>query len=434
MKKIILFLLVGILSGLTVTAQQTSNDILKLSLKDCIELTLNNNYNRQSVALNESTKQEIYEQSKMERLPNLNASIGETFTHSNNTDSDWSGNYSLNTRVTIYQGGYINSTIEKGRLSVEQSKYRTTQYENDLTIQVLQSFLTTLGNEELLRYQNAVLKASEEQVIQGKLRFEAGEILESDYLLLQAQYETDLNNKLETKISRDNSLNKLKNLMSMDLSQAIEIIYPNDSVLDEMGIMPSEAEVVSRSIETLPDLRISDYNVQIAETGVRISRSGYFPTLSLNAGIGTGHVNDFSLYGSQLSDGLNEQVGLTLSIPIFNNNRTKSNIAQSRIALQQAELEREQTKLDVRQTIIQEYRNVVLAESKYKSSQIRQNAYMASFQAYRMKFEQGSITAVELLQQQNNYINVLNDYVQSKYGFMLKRKVLDVYMGNPVTL
>ncbi|MDA3817492.1 MAG: TolC family protein [Prolixibacteraceae bacterium] len=434
MKKIILYLLVGILSGLTVTAQQTSDDILKLSLEDCIKLTLNNNYNRQSVALNELANQEIYEQSKMERLPNFNASIGETYTHSNTTGSDWSGNYSLNTGVTIYQGGYINDVIEKSRLSTEQSKYRTVQYENDLTIQVLQSFLTALGNEELLRYQNAVLKASEEQVRQGKVRFEAGEILESDYLLLQAQYETDLNNKIETTISRDNSLNTLKNLMSLDLSQDIEIIYPDDSVLDEMGIMPSEAEVVSRSIKTLPDLQISDYNVEIAEAGVRISRSGYYPTLSLDAGIGTGHMNDFSKYGSQLSDGLNEQIGLTLSIPIFNNNRTKSNITQSRIALQQAELEREQTELDVRQTIIQEYRNVVLAESKYKSSQIRQNAYLASFQAYQMKFEQGSITAVELLQQQNNYINIMNDYVQSKFGFMLKRKVLDVYMGNPVTL
>jgi outer membrane protein len=77
---------------------------------------------------------------------------------------------------------------------------------------------------------------------------------------------------------------------------------------------------------------------------------------------------------------------------------------------------------------------VILAESKYKSSQVSQNAYFASFQAYQKKFEQGSITAVELLQQQNNYINVMNDYIQSKYSFMLRRKVLDVYMGNPVTL
>lgn len=432
--KIFFYLLIGVLSGLTAIAQQPSAEVLRLSLEDCIEFAFKNNYNRQSVALNESANQEIYKQSKMERLPNLNASIGETYSHYNNTGNDWSGNYSLNTGVTLYQGSYINNTIEKNRLSAELSVYRTAQYENDLTIQVLQAFLTALGNEELLHYQNAVLKASEEQMKQGKVRFETGEILESDYLLLEAQYANDQNNMLETTISRDNSLNILKNLMSVDLSQAIEILYPNDSVLDAMGIMPSEAEVVSRSIETLPDLRISDYNVGIAETGVRISRSAYSPSLSLNAGIGSGHINEFSNYGSQLSDRFNEQIGLTLSIPIFNHNRTKSDVSKNQIALQQAELERKQTELDVRQTLIQEYRSVVLAESEYRSSKIRENAYLASFDAYQMKFEQGSITAVELLQQQNNYISVMNDYIQSKYGFMLKRKVLDVYMGEPVKI
>ncbi len=434
MKKIIFCLLVGIVSGVTLTAQQTSDDVLKLSLEDCIKLTLNNNYNCQSIALSETANQEVYKQSKMERLPYLNASIGESYTHSNNTGSDFSGNYSLNTGVTLYQGGYISNAIEKSRLSAEQSKYRTSQYENDLTIQVLQSFLTALGNEELLRYQSAVLKASEEQMKQGKIRFEAGEILESDYMLFEAQYANDQNNMLETTINRDNSLNILKNLMSLDLSQAIEIIYPEDSVMDAMGVIPAEAEVVSRSIETLPDLRISDYSVEISKTGVRISRSAYFPSLSLSAGIGSGHMNDFSKYDTQLSDRFNEQIGLTLSIPIFNNNRAKSNVAQSRIALQQAELERKQTELDVRQTLIQEYRSVVLAESKFRASQIRQKAYLASFQAYQMKFEQGSITAVELLQQQNNYINVMNEYIQNKYSFMLKRKVLDVYMGDPVKM
>jgi outer membrane protein len=434
MKKIFFCLLIGILFGYTAKAQQPSGATLQLSLEDCIGLALKDNYMRQSVALNEQANQEVYKQSKTERLPNLNASIGETFTHSNNTGSDFSGNYSLNTGVTLYQGGYKNSTIEKNRLTLEQSGYRTAQYENDLTVQVLQAFLTALGNEELLRYQHAVLKASEEQMKQGKLRFGAGEILESDYLLLEAQHANDQNNVLETTISRDNSLNKLKNLMSLDLSQAIEITYPESSVLDAMGTMPSESEVVSRSIETLPDLRISDYNVEIASTGVSISKSAGMPTLSLNAGIGTGHSNGFSNYGSQISDRLNEQVGLTLSIPIFDLNRTKTNVAKSRIALQQAELERKQTELDVQQTLVQEYRNVVLAESKYKSSQIRQNAYLASFKAYQMKFEQGAITAVELLQQQNNYISAMNDYVQSKYGFMLKRKVLDVYMGEPVRM
>lgn len=434
MKKVLLYLLTGSFFVFSASAQNISEEVFRLSLEECIELVFKNNYNRQSVVLNELSAQEAYNQSKMEWLPNLGASFGETFSDSKSTDGDWSGNYSLSTGVALFQGGYIKNTVENANLSLEQSKYRTAQYDNDLTIQVLQSFLTALGNEELLRYQNAVLKASDEQLKQGRVRFEAGDILKSDFLLLEAQYANDLSNVFETKIGRDNSLNNLKNLMSFDLSKEIEIVYPDESVLDALGILPSEDEFIARSIETLPELKISDYNVEIAKNGVQISRSSYFPALSLSAGIGTGHAPNFQRYGSQLNDRLNENAGITLSIPIFNNGRTKEKVTQSKISLQQTELERKQTELDIRQTLNEEYKNVVLAESKYRSTQIQQNAYQASFETYQLKFEQGSITAVELLQQQNNYINVLNDYIQSKYGFLLKRKVLDVYMGYSVQL
>lgn len=429
-----IFLLTLMLIPFLGMGQNQQPDTLRLTLQDCLHLVNSNNYNRQSIALNESLSEDVYKQSKMERLPNLSASFGETYTYSHDAGSDWSGNYSLNTDITIYKGGYINNNIKKSKLSAEQSAYLTAQYDNDLTIQVLQSFLTALGNEELLKYQDAVLNASEEQLRQGKSRFETGEILESDLMLLKAQYENDRNNILEATINLNNSLNVLKGLMSLDLSQQIEIIYLDDSLLEQIGIMPSEEEMIKRSFETLPELRISDYNVEIAEVGVSIARSAYIPTLSLGASIGTGHMNNFSNYGTQISDRLNEQVGISLNVPIYNRNRTKSSVTQSRIALQQAELERKQTELDVRQTLIQEYQSVVAAESKFHSSQISRDAYESSFNTYRLMFEQGTITAVELLQQQNNYISAMNNYIQSKYSFILKRKVLDVFMGISITM
>ncbi len=406
---------------------------LRLTLEDCLSIVGADNYNRRSMALGETASLDLYDQSKRDRLPSINASVGESYSHQTGADGNVGGNLSVNTAVTLWQGGSINATIEKSRLSSEQAALRTAQYDNELTIQVLESFLTALGNEELLRYQQAIATASEEQLRQGKARFDEGDIIESDYLLLEAQHASDLNNILETRINRDNSLNALKSLMAMDMSTDIEIVYPDDSALARMGVMPSEAEVLSRSMETLPDVRISDYNVEIAETGVRISRAGFAPTISASAGIGTGHTG-FSNLGTQLSDRLNEQIGVSVSIPLFNRGRTKSNVTQSRIALQQAELERKQTTLDIEQNITQQYRSVVAAESKYRSSEIRSGAYSASFDAYRLKFEQGAITAVEMLQQQNNYISAMNDYIQNKYGYMLRRKVLDVYMGEQVTM
>lgn len=316
----------------------------------------------------------------------------------------------------------------------EQAYLKTTQYDNELTIQILQAFLTALGNEELLKYQQTLVQASEEQVLQGKKRFDVGEILESDYLLLESQWATDKNNIVETTINRDNSLLALKTLLSIDPLRPLEIIYPDEDAVERMNLLPGEEYALERSLISMPDMQISQYNVEIAEAGLKISKAGYTPTISLNGSLGTGHANDFVAYGSQLSDRFNAQIGISVSIPIFDKGRTRSNVTQSKITLQQAELEQKYTELTFRQNILQEYRNVVSAESKYEASKVKENAYSSSFAAYRTKYEVGSITTVELLQQQNNYVSAMNEYIQNKYGFILKRKMLDVYMGEKITM
>lgn len=432
MKKSLLLIMAAVFF-ISANAQETSEGTIRMTLEDCLDYAFENNYSRQSVKLNEESKQDLYNQSKLERLPNLTASLSENLNYTKGNSASWDGSYGLNTSVTLYQGGNISNTIEKNRLTATQSVYETQQYDNELTIQILQAFLTALSNEELLRYQEVILHSSEEQAKQGEIKFREGQILESDYLLLNAQYETDKNNIVESKINRDNSLAALKSLLSINPSQPFEIIFPDQDAVDLMSLMPSENDVIERSMNSLPDLQISKYNVEIAETGLKISKSGYYPTLSLNAGLGSGH-NDFSNYGTQISDRFNTQVGLTLSIPIFDRGRTKSNVTQSRIALQQAEYNQKQTELNIQQTLLQEYRNVISAESKYKASTVSQEAYLQSFEAYRAKFEAGAITPVDLLQQQNNYIGAMNEYIRNKYSFMLYRKILDVYMGEKISM
>ena len=123
-----------------------------------------------------------------------------------------------------------------------------------------------------------------------------------------------------------------------------------------------------------------------------------------------------------------------MHIPIFSRGSTKTNVKKSKIALEQAQLDYEQTQLSLRQTVSQAYRNVVSAFNAYKVSQAKENAYSKSFEAYNLQYQYGNITTVELLQQQNNYLNVLNSYIQNKYSLLMKRKILDLYMGKGVEL
>ena len=437
MKKYVL-ILTTILLPMMATAQEIPAKYI-FTLEECLQYAMDWNYNRQSLKLAEESSQVTYRQAKDERLPALNASLNENFTNSSKNTvngitsggSSIVGSYGVNASLTLYQGGAIKNTIEQSRLQMEQSAFQTSQYENELTIQILQSFLSVLGNEELMKYQSSVMEASREQLFQGKEQFRLGSILESDYLLFEAQYANDQNNIVDTEIARNNNLLTLKSLLSMDPATDLQIVYPDTSAIVGMSLLPKQIDVTERALNYLPEIKISQYNVDIAGVGVKLSKAGYYPTISLGAGLGTGHT-DFSNFGTQLNNRLNEQIGITVSIPIFDRNRTKSNVTKSKISLQQAELSQMQTELNICQTVTQEYQDVVSAYNKYLVTDIRQNASLKSFEAYRVQFNAGAITPVELLQQQNNYISALNDYIQSKYKFMLKRKILDVYMGEAV--
>ena len=278
--------------------------------------------------------------------------------------------------MTIYQGGNINNTIEQNRLNMERNEVQLERYDNQLATQILQSFLVILGNQELLNYQQKVLTTSREQVKQGRTRYSVGAILESDLLLLEAQYYSDSNNVVDTRINIDNNLLDLKVLLSMNPSDDLEIIAPDTDNLDDLkASLPTEEEAVNQAMEYMPDLRLGDYDIRIAEKNVDMARGNYFPSISANANVGMGVLSYDSDGNHKWYNTPTESAGISMSIPIYSRGQTKANVKKSRIALEQAQLDYEQSALSVRQTVVQAYRNVVAAYNAYKVSQLKEEAF-----------------------------------------------------------
>ena len=406
----------------------------RFSLEDCLRFAVANSNERKTMELTGESLETSYQQSRQQRLPSVSASFGENF--SNNADG-WSvsGNVGVGSSVTIYQGGNINNTIEQNRLNMERNAVQLERYDNQLTAQILQSFVTILGNQDLLNYQQEVLNTSRAQLNQGRVRHKLGAILESDFLLLEAQYYSDSNNVVDTRINIENNLMDLKVLLSMNPTDDLEIIAPNTEDLDDLkASLPTEEEAINLAMDYMPDLRIGDYDIRLAEKSVDMARGNYFPSITANANVGMG-VLSFDEDGNKKWYGTpTESAGVSMSIPIYSRGQTKANVKKSRIALEQAQLDYEQSRLNVRQTVVQAYRNVLSAYNAYKVSQVKENAYSKSFNAYNIQYQYGTITTVELLQQQNNYLNALNSYIQNKYSLVMQRKVLDIYMGKKIEL
>ena len=430
MKRHIIILTLLLLVVGTLSAQESASYLF--TLEDCIRFAFSNSLERKSMVLTGESLETTYQQSKQQRLPNLSASVGQNFSNNANGWST-SGNVGVGSSVTIYQGGNINNTIEQNRLNMERNEVQLERYDLQLVTQILQSFLTVLGNQELLNYQLEVLNTSREQMKQGRQRYKVGTILESDMLLLEAQYYSDSNNVVDTRINIGNNLLDLKVLLSMNPTDDLSVVSPNTDDLDDlMASLPAEEEAVSLAMETLPELRLGEYDIRLAEKSVDMARGSYFPSISANANVGMGVLSFDGNGNKNWYNTPTESAGISMSIPIYSRGQTKSNVKKSRIALQQAQLDYEQSELTARQTVVQAYRNVVSAFNAYKVSQVREEAYGKSFHAYNMQYQYGSITTVELLQQQNAYLNVLNNYIQNKYSLVMKRKILDLYMGKKI--
>lgn len=406
----------------------------QFSLDECLQYAFGNSYQRQSLQLSEKNAEESITQAKSNRKPSVNLSAGESASHyGSDSDIHVSGNAGINAGITLYQGGSISNNIKRSQIEAEDAKLKIEKYDNSLSIEILNAYLTVLRSDETIKYKTAVVETSKEQAELGKKKYDAGTMLESDYLVLEAQYTANRTDTLDSQISRQTSLLSLKRLMSMDPYADLSLIGPDTSAIDALALLPSQDECVNKALETMPDLKLSKSAIEITEIQTDITKAGRRPTISANAGIGTSH-RDFDNVGRQLGDNFNQQIGVSLSMPLYDRGQTKSKLAQSKYSRQMAELDEAQAELEIKQTVINQYQNVKLAYERYKMAKQRCNAYREVLNVYNVKFNVGAVVITDLLTQQANYINAINEYVQAKYSFILNRKILDVYTGDGVKM
>ncbi len=414
-----------------------SNNPTLFSLEDCIRYAEEHNYTLQTAGLNITSSEINLKQAKENIAPSISASASQGLgTNHYQHAVSWNGNYGINAGMTLFKGLSNYNSIKQSKLQVEQSNLELEQNKNNIRVSIIQAFLNIMMNEDLLVYQQEVLKSSQEQKEQGEQQFRVGKILESEYKMLQAQFTSDSFNIENTKINIQNNYLTLKNLLAIDPASEVQIVRPDSATLFKSLEIPQLQDMMTQSMNYLPELKMMDNAITNAQYDVKLQKANYYPSLSLNAGISTGYNNsnltDNLGWGTQLWHGLGENVGLSLSVPIYQRSSVRHSVQQAELRVQQAELSQKETEYQVSRELQQYYLDVLSAQNDYRVAEAQREAYEANYNAYNFKFKYGAVTAVDLIQQQTNYLNQLNKFMQAKYAFVLERKILDVMMGVPV--
>lgn len=442
MRKLILILIVvliaGTCRGMSISGQQDS----VWTLQKCIEHAFNQNIQIRKSEISNRRFGVYAEQARAQRHPSVNSSFNENFTWSKDpltgatTLTGASGsNFSLNSGVTLYNASRINNQIKQSDLEIEGGKYSLETTKESISLSILNAYLQVLYAEEQVKNSQKQIESTTGQLNLAGERLALQSISVSDYAQVKSQLASEkltlANSESQLSIAKVN----LMQLMELPAGEEFIIAHPDLEATLNQGRLPDVKTVYETALAIKPQIKNADINKKIAGLDEKIARASYFPVLSASAGISAGYSSTATdPYFSQLNQGLRPAVGFSLAIPIYQKKQVKTSVSVAKLGYEDAELSETDTKNQLRKNIEQACLDVTSAQIEYEASSEKYKATLESSSLSEEKFNQGIINSVDYLVSKTNLIVAESQFLQSKYNLIFSYRILDFYMGIPLSL
>lgn len=448
------------------------------TLEDCVKYALDNNIQIKRVGLQSDVARNNYQQSKFQALPNLNGGGSYNLNYGRNVDrytneivntNVISDNFYVQSSINLFSGFQTINSIQQNRFLLDASLQSLEKAKNDISIQIATVFLQVLSGEEALDIAKNQFEVTHLQLEKTKKLVEVGNKARGDLLGMQAQ---EANDKYNITIANNNlkiayiTLVQLLELKSVD---DFKIKIPDSIAIDHSNVLATVDDIYKEAEAKLPEIKSAQSQLRSYEKGLAVTRGQLYPTLSLAGTISTGYSNarqktigynnvtntlgfvndDPSLpvyyhsvspvggnypFFSQLKDNQGKSISLSLSVPIFNQFQVRKSVKNAKIRVHDGDYSLQQAKKGLYAEIQKAHTNAMAAFDQYNSANEAVIANEEAFKYNQQKYDVGMISSVDFNIVKNDLTKAKSNFIQAKYDYIFKIKVLDFYRGVQIVL
>ncbi|NEN25164.1 TolC family protein [Cryomorpha ignava] len=480
MLRISVLLIFSSLFSLGLSAQE------KWDLQKCIDYALQNNLSVQQSKLNIERAEIGLTQSKYALLPNLNAQATygynfgqriDPFTNQFATQRVLTNNLFMSSSLDIFNGFSKVNTIKRNEADMVASEYDLKTIQNDISLQLCLAYLQILRNKENAAIAQEQLTLTQSQVDRTQILVDAGQLPQGtlyDAQAQAAQEELNLVNAENAIVLARLNLTQIMQLTPQE-AEEFEIVTPDLSDEGTELLNNSAMDIYIRAKQEMPQIQAVEQRKTAAEYDLKVANGNLYPNLSLSGSVGSGYsganriivgegsnvgfvpigqvqgtgapvvtIQEQTIYNDgdfktksftdQLSDNFNQNIQLNLVIPIFNGLAARSNVNRAKINRLDAEITYAQVSNQLRFDVEQAYADAKAAMNSYLAAQKAVMALEESFNYGQVRYDQGVINTVQFNDIKTQYTNAQSSMTNSKYDFVFRTKILDFYLGNPITL
>lgn len=349
--------------------------------------------------------------------------------------NSYSGNYGLNSSWTLYNGGKREKTIEQQKLQNRIQELSINKSRNDIKISITECYLQILYAYESVKINKSTVEVSRAQRDRADELLKAGSIAQSDYAQLESQYSTDKYQLVTAEATLKDYKLQLKQLLELDGADEMDLVLPELQDTTVLTPLPDKLDVYREALALMPEIQSSKLAMDVSKINIAIAKAGYMPTLSASAGIGTSHSSgtDYT-FGEQIKNGWSNSLGLTLSVPIFNNRETKSAVQKAKLASQDSGLDNLNEQKTLFKTIENIYLDALSSQNRFVAATENLKSTQTSYDLIQEQFNLGMKNTVELLTEKNNLLSAHQEVLQAKYMAILNSLLLNFYRGTEISL
>lgn len=443
-------------------------------LQQCINYALTHNLTLRQQGVSNEINRNNTTQSKAQLLPSLNAGVihnynfGQTIDRFTNTFANTqvlSQNFYLSSSVVLWSGLSQINTIRANEYSYLSGVENLKQMQNDLALNVANAYIGVIFSEEILKVTQNQYSITAEQLDRTLKLVEAGASAKSVEYDIRAQLANEAVNVTTADNNYQISLLTLRQLMNLDSVTNFNIVRPDINVQENQLLQNDIQAVYEQGLKTQPSIKRGEYSILSAERMIRANRGRISPSLVFNASMGTGTsglardilgynyvlvpsgftstgdtvyspnpqaITRKTPFNEQFRNNVNQTIGFTLNIPLFNGLQTHTAIKNAKLNALNARFSQDLNKQNLYKNIAQAYANAKAALDKYNATRSSVDAAQESFNYAQQKFNAGVISAFDFSTSKNRLYAAESNFLQAKYDYVFKLKVLDYYQGKPL--
>jgi len=322
-------------------------------------------------------------------------------------------NASLNLNYTIFSGFGNKYTYEKLKTNINVVDAESKVNIENIILQVAANYYNVIRTQE--NYQ-ALLESIEI----SKKRYElalARNNYSGDTKLSLLNVEVDLNKDsvilYDAKLAKENALLSFNKTVGFPLDTNLLLVnnfeYNNNYNYEEL-----KQQMIAQNYE----LSALKYRSQVSLLDYKIAKSTFYPTLSLGSSYSFSSSNiDNSGYDINRSNGLG--VRLSLNIPIYNGGRKKAALDNTKIQIENNNLQTEELSLQLELELLSAYKEYQNTLQKVRMEELNVKTAQLNFDLTAEKYKLGQLINTQFREAQYNLIMAKNSYNNSQFNVRL---------------